>query len=84
MGHGLFDRLLKSAEEIVHTFTLPDVKKIRLDNRLKQQEFANVLGVSVAFVKSWELDRRVPNGPALKLLLMLEQQLILIEKLKVI
>lgn len=96
MENRLFNRLLQSAEEMVaiekgelplpedrvQTFTIPDVKKIRLDNQLKQHELANVLGVSVALVQSWELNRRVPNGPALKLLLMLEQQPTLIETLK--
>lgn len=96
MEKELFERLVKSAEQMVAiekgelkvssdsitTFKLPDVKKIRAQTQLKQNEFASLLGVSTALVQSWESARRTPNGPALKLLAMLERQPQLFETLK--
>ncbi|AWX13559.1 transcriptional regulator [Mergibacter septicus] len=63
MENRLFNRLLKSAEEMVafekgelplpedrvQTFTILDVKKIRLDNQLKQHELANVFSIIMLF-----------------------------------
>lgn len=88
MDKNLFDRLIKSAEQMIAiekgelnvkpenitTFHIPDVKKIRAETQLKQNEFASLLGVSTALVQSWETARRTPNGPALKLLTILEKQ----------
>ena len=96
MEKELFERLLKSAEQMVaiekgelavppeniRTFKIPDVKHIRNSTRLKQTEFAEAFGVSVALVQSWETNRRVPNGSARKLLLMLEKQPGLITELQ--
>ncbi|MFZ7142887.1 NadS family protein [Avibacterium avium] len=96
MDKNLFDRLIKSAEQMVAiekgemqpepnsvtTFRIPDVKKIRTSTQLKQNEFADLLGVSTALVQSWETARRVPNGPALKLLNILEIQPQILETLK--
>ncbi|TNH07791.1 NadS family protein [Testudinibacter sp. TR-2022] len=73
---------LNVAEEYIHTVKIPDVKNLRIAQRLKQQEFAQMLGVSLSLVQSWELNRRIPNGPALKLLIMLERQPQLFETLK--
>lgn len=98
MEKNLFDRLIKSAEQMVAiekgelsvkaenitTFHIPDVKKIRAETQLKQNEFASLLGVSTALVQSWETARRIPNGPALKLLSMLEKQPQLFETLRTI
>ncbi|OOH87239.1 transcriptional regulator [Pasteurellaceae bacterium 15-036681] len=96
MDKKLFNRLLASVEEMVaiekgeidvpkeriHTFEIPDVRKIRVNSNLKQIEFAEMLGVSLSLVQSWELNRRVPNGPALKLLTMIERQPQLVEELR--
>lgn len=96
MEKSLFDRLISSAEEMVaiekgeqqppahrvYQVKLPDVKKIRQTSQLKQQEFAEALGVSLALVQSWETNRRTPNGLSRKLLLMLEQQPSLIQQLQ--
>ncbi|OBX11585.1 NadS family protein [Gallibacterium genomosp. 3] len=98
MDKNLFDRLIKSAEQMVAIekgelqpapntvtkFRIPDVKKKRANTHLKQNEFAELLGVSTALVQSWETSRRVPNGPALKLLYIIENQPKILETLKAI
>ncbi|MCW9699837.1 MULTISPECIES: NadS family protein [unclassified Avibacterium] len=98
MDKKLFDRLVKSAEQMVAIekgemqptpnavtqFRIPDVKKIRANTHLKQNEFADLLGVSTALVQSWETARRVPNGPALKLLNILESQPQILETLRAV
>lgn len=70
--------------DAVHVHRIPDVKKIRSTTCLKQQEFAEALGVSLALVQSWETLRRIPSGSARKLLLMLELKPDLISALRVI
>lgn len=98
MEKALFERLIKSAEQMVaiekgelsvpteniHTFEVPNVKALRTEFNLKQNEFAQLLGVSKALVQSWELNRRVPNGSSLKLLKMLEKQPNLVHTLQAI
>lgn len=98
MEKDLFERLLKSAEQMVaiekgelevpaeniRTFKIPDVKTIRSGTRLKQAEFAEALGVSTALVQSWETRRRVPNGSSRKLLLILEKHPGLIQELQAV
>jgi putative transcriptional regulator len=46
----------------------PDVKKIRADYKLSQNEFAALMGISVKTLRNWEQGRRVPEGPARVLL----------------
>ena len=96
MDKKLFNRLITGLEQMVaiekgelevppeniHTFKIPDVKHIRTASKLKQAEFANALGVSVALVQSWETKRRIPNGSSRKLLLILEKQPELISELR--
>jgi putative transcriptional regulator len=80
MKDELFDELLASVREggkilrgkakpsrkfIVEA---PDVKKIRADYELSQNEFAALMGISVKTLRNWEQGRRVPGGPARVLL----------------
>lgn len=46
----------------------PDVKKIRRDFKLTQDEFAALLGISVKTLRNWEQGRRAPGGAARVLL----------------
>ena len=46
----------------------PDVKRIRAQYQLSQNEFAALLGISVATLRNWEQGRRAPEGPARVLL----------------
>lgn len=45
------------------------VPKIRRELGLSQQQFASMMGVSVATLRNWEQGRREPQGPARALLL---------------
>lgn len=50
-------------------FNPADVKHVRASLHQSQQEFAQMIGVSVATLRNWEQGRRVPEGPARALLL---------------
>lgn len=50
------------------TFSPEDVQAIRKKLRKSQDEFALMIGVSVATLRNWEQGRRHPNGPAQALL----------------
>ena len=53
---------------IVHKFSGVDVKKIRSNVGLSQNEFASAFGISVSTLRHWERGDRTPQGPALVLL----------------
>ncbi len=56
----------------VTTVELPraaGVAAIRKELGLSQEEFARMMGVSVATLRNWEQGRREPHGPARSLLL---------------
>jgi putative transcriptional regulator len=46
----------------------PDVRKIRSNYKLSQNEFAALMGISVKTLRNWEQGRRVPEGAARVLL----------------
>lgn len=46
-----------------------EVPAIRKELGLSQEQFASLLGVSVATLRNWEQGRREPHGPARSLLL---------------
>ncbi len=46
-----------------------DIKAIRLRLGKSQTEFALMIGVSVATLRNWEQGRRMPEGPAMALLM---------------
>jgi putative transcriptional regulator len=52
----------------VATFKPEAVKDIRARLGQSQEEFALMIGVSVATLRNWEQGRRTPDGPALALL----------------
>ena len=76
----LFKELVASAREggaVLRGETTParqfdvdktDVKRIRVNYRLSQGQFAALLGISVATLQNWEQGRRLPRGAALVLL----------------
>jgi len=51
-----------------------DVKAIRQRTGFSQRQFADLLGVSMSLVESWEQNRRKPSGSALKLLNVLDRK----------
>ena len=50
------------------TFSVQDVQAIRKKLRKSQDEFALMIGLSVATLRNWEQGRRQPHGPARALL----------------
>ncbi len=59
------DQKLKS---VVHEFTPVNVKNIRSQVGMSQNEFASAFGISVSTLRHWERGDRKPHGPALVLL----------------
>lgn len=76
----VFDGLKASLEEAIEIkegrksasrttqYEVADVKAIRANLNVSQQEFADALGTSLDTVKSWEGRRRNPTGLAAKVL----------------
>jgi len=50
-----------------------DVRKIRENLRLSQQQFAALMGISINTLQNWEQGRRQPRGAAQVLLRVAEQ-----------
>jgi putative transcriptional regulator len=46
----------------------PEVRAIRQQYSLSQQDFARIFGISVRTLQQWEQGRRLPQGPAKVLL----------------
>jgi putative transcriptional regulator len=53
---------------VVHKYSSVDVKNIRAQVGMSQNEFASAFGISVSTLRHWERGDRTPNGPALVLL----------------
>ena len=80
MKDAAFRELLKSVKQAGHihrgklrpsrvtTFEPEDVRAVRARLAQTQEEFALMIGVSVATLRNWEQGRRHPEGPALALL----------------
>ncbi len=58
----------KKRKAIVHEFPPVDVKNIRAQVGMSQNEFASAFGISVSTLRHWERGDRKPHGPALVLL----------------
>jgi len=58
----------KNGKAVVHKFTPVDVKNIRANIGMSQNEFASAFGISVSTLRHWERGDRTPQGPALVLL----------------
>ena len=80
MDSDMFNDLLESTKQAVSiskndmpasrrfTMTPPDISALRKTTDKSQEEFAQMIGVSVATLRNWEQGRRTPVGPALALL----------------
>lgn len=62
--------ILRGAEKPTRTFVVdgPNIKRVRANYQLSQNEFASLLGISVKTLRNWEQGRRIPEGPARVLL----------------
>jgi putative transcriptional regulator len=63
-------RILRGKAKPARKFVIetPDVKKIRSNYKLSQNEFAALMGISVSTLRNWEQGRRTPEGSARVLL----------------
>lgn len=61
-----------------------EIRAIRLKQKLTQQAFANVLGVSKKTVEAWETGRNIPQGPAQRMLQLMHKDEGLLEKYAII
>lgn len=52
----------------------PNIAAIREKYEMTQQEFASLLGISLATLQNWEQGRRKPQGPAKVLLKIAEKR----------
>ncbi|EKN4689575.1 helix-turn-helix domain-containing protein [Yersinia ruckeri] len=75
---------MKSLPEHVHRHAIPNVKSLRNNAGMSQAEFAELIGASTATVQSWELERRVPSGIALRMLFLIEQNPNVVDTLRTI
>lgn len=96
MEDKLFADLLQSAREMVaiekgelslndfktKEIAVPDIKDLRQNLNLKQEELALAVGVSTSLVQSWEIKKSFPTGAALKILRLLEQDASFLKKLQ--
>jgi len=64
----------KCPKAVVHEFSPVDVKNIRAKMGMSQNEFASAFGISVSTLRHWERGDRVPHGPALVLLNVVEKE----------
>ena len=80
MKKELFDELLGSLKDggkilngkahpsRAFQFKEPEIQKLRIKYGLSQNNFANLIGISVGTLRNWEQGRRKPEGPARVLL----------------
>lgn len=64
----------KCPQAVVHEYSSVDVKSIRSKMGMSQTEFASAFGISVSTLRHWERGDRVPHGPALVLLNVVERE----------
>ena len=57
-----------------------DIKKIRNDIGATQVVFASIMGVSTKTVDAWEAGRNTPDGPARRLLAMVQEDPTILDK----
>lgn len=64
----------KPVDVLMHHPAPPDVKKIRQKTGLTQEQFACRCHISVNTLRHWERGNRVPRGPAIALLRLVERK----------
>ncbi len=85
MKKELFEDLVESIQEAgkikkgllkpsrVFNYKAVDVKRVRNKLHVSQGQFALMIGVSKATLQNWEQGRRMPQGPARRLLQIVER-----------
>lgn len=59
---------------VVHTFSALDVKRVREKTKLSQQKFSDILHIKVGTLRNWEQGIRRPEGPAVALLKIVDEE----------
>ncbi len=62
-----------AVDVMVHRPRIPDVKSIRRQTGMTQEQFASRCHISVNTLRHWERGDRQPHGPALALLHLVER-----------
>jgi len=65
-------------------FNSSKIKEIRNKLHLSQSTFATIIGVSIKTVEAWESGRNIPQGPAQRMLWLMEKDNNLLKKYKII
>lgn len=78
----------KARRRIVNILPVPkyksnDIKEIRNKINLSQVAFANLLGVSVKSVESWESGKAIPQGSTQRLLDLIKKDYKIVEKIMI-
>ena len=60
-------------------FCAKDIRDIRIKLGLSQSAFAGLMGVSIKTVEAWESGRNVPQGPAQRMLDLLQKDATLVK-----
>lgn len=68
----------------VAPYTGEEIRKLRLDMQMTQISFAEVFGVSVKTVEAWEANRNLPDGPARRMMAILQADPQIVRRLKII
>ena len=85
MERNIGDEIIESLREVqehvegkkeldVQTFDAPDVKELRKNLDMTQEEFAMLFGINISTLRGWEQGRRTPDGPARVLLRIVERE----------
>ncbi|HML38383.1 MAG TPA: helix-turn-helix domain-containing protein [Bacillota bacterium] len=74
----------KMSIEPLRTYNAEEIKRIRNDLDMTQTFFAGFMGVSPKTVEAWESGRNMPDGPARRILSMVQMDPKLPEHFKIV
>ena len=57
----------------IHPLTPEDIRSIREREQVSQSVFSHYLNVTTGVISKWERGEKIPSGPSLKLLLLVEK-----------
>lgn len=58
----------------IHPLTPEDIRNIREREHVSQSVFSHYLNVTTGVISKWERGEKIPSGPSLKLLLLVEKK----------
>ena len=75
-GANLKQTVLTIDVDNVRNFTPSEIRNIRMENNLTQNQLAKFLCVSKKTIEAWESGRNTPSGPSKRLLELLAQKVV--------